>query len=312
MIDEAFLPLLQPFVQELLFSRGYSSKTADAYVNDIEIFLRFLQTKDIALNEVDEASITEFLSAEIRRGIGKRTLGRRLSALRLFYRHLRKRSPGEFPDNPFEGFSSPKAEIKYPTALFFEQVKSLLDANAQRNDALMMRDQAILELLYASGMRASELIAFEPRSIDYRSRMIRVYGKGKKVRMVPFGQAAEKWMRRYQEELRPALLAKNKQDVALKKAKPFFLNAQGNALTVRGLEYILATIEKKIGTHLDLHPHELRHTFATHLLQNGADLRLIQELLGHESINTTQVYTHLTTEDMQEQYARCFPQRTKK
>ena len=112
MIDEAFLPLLQPFVQELLFSRGYSSKTADAYVNDIEIFLRFLQAKDVALNEVDEASITEFLSAEIRRGIGKRTLGRRLSALRLFYRHLRKCSPSEFHDNPFEGFSSPKAEIK--------------------------------------------------------------------------------------------------------------------------------------------------------------------------------------------------------
>ncbi len=179
-------------------------------------------------------------------------------------------------------------------------------ANAKRTDELMERDQAILELLYSSGLRASELVALTYRQIDFRVRSIRVKGKGNKTRIVPFSKSAETAMKKYHASSRPALLAKSKADV---KSDKFFLNDRGEGLTVRGLEYILRAVEEKTGLYLGLHPHELRHTFATHLLENGADLRLIQELLGHETIDTTQVYTHVSKEKMKEQYDTFFPQR---
>lgn len=309
MIDENLLPFLQPFSQHLLYTLNYSSKTVASYVDDAQIFLRFLARQGVPANEVDSELVTTFLAEEIHRGQSKRSLSRRLSALRLFYRFLMERYPRDFPANPFLGYSSPKTEIKYPVPLFLEQVDALLEANARRVDPLMARDQAILELLYASGMRASELVSMSVHSIDYRNRVVRVLGKGKKERLVPFGKSAERWMKDYGSTLRKELLAQIPDPAESRKITAFFLNAKGKPLTVRGLEYILHSIEDKIGMHLDLHPHELRHTFATHLLENGADLRLIQELLGHESINTTQVYTHLTTKDLQEEYEKCFPRR---
>ena len=190
--------------------------------------------------------------------------------------------------------------------LYLQQVERLFSANAKREDPLWVRDQAILELLYSSGLRASELVGLGHRQIDFRVRSIRVKGKGNKTRLVPFSKSAEEAMKRYYGELRPLLLAKNKD--ALKSDK-FFLNDHGRGLTVRGLEYILRAVEEKTGIYLGLHPHEFRHTFATHLLENGADLRLIQELLGHETIDTTQVYTHVSKEKMKAQYDSFFPSR---
>jgi integrase/recombinase XerC len=158
-------------------------------------------------------------------------------------------------------------------------------------------------------MRASELCSLTNRQIDYNNRMIRIFGKGRKERLVPFSQTAEKAMLIYYKGLRNDLLAKSKADL---KSDKYFLSAQGKALSVRGLEYILKEVEDKTGHHVGLHPHELRHTFATHLLEGGADLRLIQELLGHESINTTQVYTHISSEAMKNQYELYFPRAKKK
>jgi integrase/recombinase XerC len=173
----------------------------------------------------------------------------------------------------------------------------------------MLRDQAIIELLYASGMRASEAISFSGRQIDYNNRMISINGKGNKERLVPFGKTAEIAMKRYAKEIRPVLLKKHKKGGSV---ESFFLSYRGEKLTVRGLEYILKDIEVKTGYFLGLHPHEFRHTFATHLLEGGADLRLIQELLGHESLNTTQIYTHVTQESMKMQYEAYFPRAKKK
>lgn len=304
---------LLPYSQYLLFSRGYSSHTAEGYLRDIRSFLSFLQDQGVEDNDVDEQVIVNYLTVQLAsRKVGKRTLQRRLSSCRGYYDYLHEHDSIRYPMNPFRFVSSPKSEIKYPQILFSNEVRSLLEDNAKRDDPMMVRDQAILELLYASGMRASEIVSFEPSSIDYRNRMIRIYGKGKKYRMVPFGPSAEKWMRKYAAESRPELLSRNHTDDRNRRAKTFFLSAQGKPLTVRGLEYILHEVEEKTGHYVDLHPHMLRHSFATHLLENGADLRLIQELLGHESINTTQVYTHLTQKDMKAQYEAAFPKRTGK
>ena len=306
-------PELLPYTQYLLYTRGYSSKTADAYIRDIVFFLDYLKKEAVEPKDVDEPVIVGYLSFQIRsRHVSRRTLQRRLSALRSYYDYLHAHDRENYAINPFRLISAPKGETKYPRALFPNEVAKLLDENAKRDDPLMVRDQAILELLYASGMRASEIVGLEPSAIDFRTKTIRVYGKGKKYRLVPFGQNAEAWMKRYQTGLRAELLAKQPDAVTSRKPRTFFLNAQGKNLTTRGLEFILHRIEERTGLSLDLHPHELRHSFATHLLENGADLRLIQELLGHETINTTQVYTHITQKDMKDQYEACFPKRTGK
>ena len=295
------------YCDHLLYQRNYSEKTVENYRRDIDKFLDYIQKEGILFDSVDRVIVRNFLTRELMDNISKRSCQRRMSALRSFYDFLL--SEGLVASNPFRAVSSPKADITYPKTLYVDEVKGLFQANEQRDDPLKDRDQALLELLYASGMRASEIVALTSREIDYNSRTIRVFGKGKKERLVPFSKEASQAMRRYASKLRPSLLLNNKDQL---KSDKFFLNAKGRGLTVRGLEYILKQTEEKTGQYLGLHPHELRHSFATHLLENGADLRLIQELLGHESINTTQVYTHVSQKALQEQYAAHFPSRRKK
>ena len=291
----------------LLLQKNYSEKTVDSYRRDIDKFLDYIQKEGVLFDHVDRNIVRNFLTVELMAGISKRSCQRRMSALRSFYDFLYARH--YVANNPFLGVSSPKADISYPKTLYVEEVRSLLDENAKRTDSLKDRDQAILELMYASGMRASEIVALTVRDVDHNSRTIRVFGKGKKERLVPFSKDASAAMKAYVGKSRPELAARNKDQV---KSDKFFLNANGKGLTVRGLEYILKQIDEKTGEYLGLHPHELRHTFATHLLENGADLRLIQELLGHESINTTQVYTHVSQKALKEQYNTYFPERKKK
>jgi integrase/recombinase XerC len=297
----------QEYCDHLRFNRQYSAETVDSYRRDIDKFFAYINDEGVLFDKVDAQIVRNFLTVEIQNQISHRSCQRRMSALRGFYDFLLKQ--GYVASNPFRYVHSPKAEIKFPKALYLEEVTTLFNANAARTDELMPRDQAILELLYASGMRASELVALTNRQIDYGSRMIRVFGKGRKERMVPFSQTAEKAMLVYYKGLRQELLAKNHDDL---KSDKYFLSSTGRALTVRGLEYILNEVEEKTGHKIGLHPHELRHTFATHLLEGGADLRLIQELLGHESINTTQVYTHVSNEALKNQYEMYFPRAKKK
>ena len=199
-----------------------------------------------------------------------------MSALRGFYAFCVKRRYAVY--NPASLVHSPKKPIRYPKVLSYEEVVKLFNANSARNDPLKARDQAILELLYASGMRASELCALTIRQIDYRSRMIRVFGKGKKERLVPFSETAHIAMDSYYKNQRDSLLSHRKHPFP---NDAFFVSNKGQKLTVRSLEYILLEVQKKTGIYYGLHPHMLRHTFATDLLEGGADLRLIQELLGH-------------------------------
>ena len=201
-----------------------------------------------------------------------------------------------------------REHILYPRALYIEQIDTLFKRNKERSDHLMIRDQVILELLYASGVRASEFVNIKVQDIDFRNRTIRIIGKGDKERIVPFNKSSSATMKEYMSDCRPKLLASNKKQY---NTDYFILNDQGKKLTTRGLEYILKNIEKLTGCNYDLHPHLLRHTFATHLLEGGADLRVIQEILGHESLNTTQVYTHVTEEAMKSQFVAAHPRAKK-
>lgn len=297
---------LKEFLEDLQYAYQYSSRTVDSYRRDIEKFYAFIFKEGSSINEVDNIVIRNFLSDELASGISPRSCARRLSALRHYFKYLKQK---EYIDrNPFVLIKSPKKAVRFPDTLYLEDVNKLLDANMERTDKLKVRDQAILELLYASGVRASELVNIQFRDIDARSRTIRIIGKGNKERIVPFSRTCKTAMQQYEKESRPELLEHNKLEYNV---DYYFLNANGKKLTVRGLEFILKEVESKTGLFLSLHPHKLRHTFATHLLEGGANLREIQELLGHKSLNTTQVYTHVTQEGLKNQFEAYHPKAKK-
>ena len=295
----------QEFLDHLRLVRHYSEKTALSYQEDIDIFCDFIFKEGVLMEDVDTLVIRNFLTEELNRGVSKRSCKRRVSSLKHFYKYMV--NVGYVKDNPFIFISAPKTETKYPHGLYKEQILELFKRNAERTDSLKNRDQAILYLLYYSGMRAFELVNLDVQSVSLKDRVVRVLGKGNKERIIPFTNECQTVLKQYIEHERRDLLKKSKDPTPA-----LFLNAKGERLTTRGLEYILDAIEEKIGLYVGLHPHILRHSFATHLLENGADLRVIQELLGHESINATQVYTHVTEEAMKETYLNAHPRAKKK
>lgn len=295
---------LADFLYYLQVNLQYSPKTIDSYKRDIEKFFTFLDKEDAEMDSVDNILIRNFLSEEFDSGISKRSSKRRLCSLKKFYEYSVKN--GYVTENPFLYIESPKQDKRLPRTLTREQIRNLLDENAKRNDELKERDQAILCVLYFTGLRASELVSLNVQSISMNERVLRVIGKGNKERIVPFSNECKIALQNYLKLSRNKLSVKNPRPTA-----SLFLNNEGASLNVRGLQYILKEIEEKTGLFLDLHPHLFRHSFATHLLENGGDLRVIQELLGHESINATQVYTHVTSKMMKEQYETCHP-RSKK
>ncbi len=293
------------FLNYLQYEKLYSIKTVDSYSRDIEKFYEFLFEEDVDFDKVDQIVIRNFLTKELSSGVSKRSCKRRLCALRQYYKFLLRNR--YINDDPFVYISSPKVEKRFPRVLYKEQVYEILSENRQRKDEFALRDQAILDLLYFSGLRASELVNVKLQDISLKQRLVRIIGKGNKERIVPMSEECKSDIEKYLKFSRGDLLAKTKEP-----QPNLILNNRGNPLTVRGLEYILDAIEEKTGTFVNLHPHILRHSFATNLLENGADLRVIQELLGHESINATQVYTHVSDKAMQETYNKFFPRAHKK
>lgn len=293
---------LADFIDYLHYQRNYSPMTQLAYRRDIENFYVYLHKEGCQDNQVTNQLIRNYLTEQLMANIAKTTLKRRIAALKHYYHFLTEQKVVE--KNPFIMTRTPRVDEKFPRVLYADQIEHLLAANQQRTDALMVRDQAILSLLFASGLRVSELVTLTMHTIDFRRRMLVVLGKGRKERLVPFSLEAKEALEQYKNTLRPLLLAKQPTN---EMTPIFFLNDKGKPLTARGLQYILLAIEKKTGEHLALHPHLLRHSFATNLLENGADLRVIQELLGHKSINTTQVYTHVSPSLMKEQYDKAHP-----
>ena len=318
----------QEFLDHLRLVRHYSERTALSYQEDIDIFCDFIFKEGVLMEDVDTLVIRNFLTEELNRGVSKRSCKRRVSSLKHFYKYMV--NVGYVKDNPFIFISAPKTETKYPHGLYKEQILELFKRNAERTDDLKNRDQAILYLLYYSGVRAFELVELNILSVSLSERIVRVLGKGNKERIVPFSTECqnvlkqyirndridfankfEDWRKNHKLEYQDWLERHHKKESDYL-ILPLFFNANGHPLTTRGLEYILDSIEEKIGLYVGLHPHILRHSFATHLLENGADLRVIQELLGHESINATQVYTHVTEEAMKETYLNAHPRAKKK
>lgn len=296
----------QEFLSYLKYERNYSDNTILSYRQDLDCFHNFMFNEDRDYLKLTTHDIRDFETFRIVNGDSKRSLARRISGLRHYYKFMVKKE--YVASNPFLLIDSIKQNIKYPEAIYYSQLEELFNRNVERHDDLVNRDTALLELLYSSGMRCSEIVNLKTIDIDFPNRIIRVFGKGKKERLVPFSEGAKKAMINYAKTTREELLSKLKKE---DRTNYFFLNNRGQKLTSRGLEYILKHIEKTCGMDIGLHPHALRHSFATHLLENGADLRTIQMLLGHESINTTQVYTNITKETLKKEYEDYFP-RSKK
>lgn len=305
------------FLEYLKKERNYSDKTILSYQHDIDKFFNFILNEGVLMDEVDQIVIRNFLTEELNSGVSKRSCKRRLSALKGFYSYLVREKVVK--ENPFLLVSSPKSDKTFPRVLYKDQINEIIDNNRKRTDPLKVRDQAILSMLYFCGLRAAELVGLNVQDVNLRNRYVRVLGKGRKERLVPFTEECKNDVQEYLDNLRPELLKiQNKPTPALflpdytytsdteEKAK------KEPRMTTRGLEYILDKIEEKTGTFIGLHPHILRHSFATHLLDNGADLKVIQELLGHTSLNATQVYTHVSVEAMKQEYIDAFPRAKKK
>ena len=275
---------LDSFLDELRTGRRLSPRTVDAYAADLEDYLRFAGRH--ALRDWSEAGATfvdGYFASLARRHLAGSTVARRRSALRGFHAHLAR--AGTSPADPLSQLPPPRRERKLPHALSVEDIGRLL-AQPEGEEALALRDRALLELAYASGLRVSELLGLVPSHVDWTQRTVTVVGKRDKQRSVPFGRAASRALREYLERGRPALVRRSR-------ARTVFVNARGGTLSRMGFWKILRGHARAAGLSTAVHPHALRHSFATHLLQGGADLRVVQELLGHASVATTAIYTHL-------------------
>lgn len=292
---------LSEFQDYLLNVRRYSSNTVSSYSFDICDFTKFIRGLGKIFRDIKVDDVKSWILDLTERQIGKRSIKRKMSSLKSFYAwmYLQKKVDSD----PFEYVHSPKATHALPDFFSEKEIDSLLTANEKRTDKLKDRDQALLMLMFASGLRASEVVNLTFNQVDFDNRIMKVSGKGNKDRLVPFTNSAKEAMLNYINGLRKDLL---KEDT-----KYIFLNSKGNKMTVRGLEYILDEIEAKTGLYGKIHPHMLRHSFATKMLNRGADLRTIQELLGHSSIETTSIYTHVAYENMKETYEKTFPRAKK-
>ena len=291
---------LEDFIDYLKYNLNYTIYTCDSYKRDIIKFYNFVASESINYLDVDNIVIRNFLTKELKEKVSKISCKRRISALKKYYEYLFKK--GYIKNNPFNFVVPMKVEKKYPKVLNQNQIKQILADNILRQDEFVLRDQVILEILFSCGIRVSELINIKINDISLKEKIIRVFGKGQKERLVPFTIQCQQSIEKYLKQLRPILANRSKEynDYLL-------LNKNGQQLTRRGVEYILNQIEMKCADFYGLHPHMLRHSFATALLENGADLRLIQELLGHSSINSTQIYTHVSEENMKTVYNFAHP-----
>lgn len=294
---------IERFVTWLLVEKGYSPHTADSYRRDIVEFSRFCG------EEPDPAAIT---ADRVQDFVGSlyavnasASVARKLSALRTFFRFLRREKI--IAADPVAGVAGPKLGHHIPSFLTVDEVFALLEAPVAATDRFWRRDRAILELLYATGMRVSELAGCNLDDIDLAAEMVRVRGKGNKERLIPFGRAATEALERYRPE-RDSLMAARIQRGRPPEHEALFLNGHGGRLSARSVERSIQLYGLRAGIGVEVTPHALRHSFATHLLEMGADLRTVQELLGHVSLSTTQKYTHLNIDHLAKVYDEAHPQ----
>ncbi|WP_018132571.1 tyrosine recombinase XerC [Effusibacillus pohliae] len=290
------------FLEYLRVEKNASPHTIDAYQSDLEQFCAYLAEEGIeTFGSVTHVTIRTFLSRLYRAKAARKTLARKVSCLRSLYQFLTRE--GIVDRNPAKAVSTPKLEKRTPHFLYIEEAKRLVEA-PPLDEPLGIRDRALLELLYATGIRVSECVALAPEDVDLGVGMARVMGKGAKERIVLLGEKAQEALRLYLEHGRPKLL-QAADDGAGEAA--LFLNYRGSRLSVRSVRRIVDKYIRQVAGELSVSPHDLRHTFATHMLDGGADLRVVQELLGHVSLSSTQIYTHTTKEKLLRVYMNAHP-----
>ena len=302
---------LREFLDHLRLNRNVSAHTADAYQSDISQFLAFAAghlekpVSKMKPADLDLAIIRAFLAELYRQGQSRASVARKLSALRTFARFLKRE--GWIEIDPAALAVSPRREQKVPAHLTVDEMSRLLDV-PDTAEPLGRRDRAILELFYASGLRLSELVGLDLEDVDLHTRIVRVMGKGGKERIVPFNSSTQKALRTWYTD-RASLRSAARVHSTRHKAQPdpLFVNARGGRLTGRSVQRLVARYVTSCSTRFGISPHALRHSFATHLLQRGADLRAIQELLGHVQLSTTQRYTHVNAAQLLEVYRNAHP-----
>ena len=284
---------IEKFINYLRVEKGSSPHTVKNYTIDLEAFSLFLGDKDIS--SVDHLTLRKFLAEMRSKNYSKRTIARKLASLRTFFKFLYRE--GHIKTNPITAISTPKLDKRLPVVLDEGKVARLIEA-PRTDDPAGLRDRAILETLYSTGIRVSELVGLDTGDVDHISGVIKVLGKGHKERITPIGDKASTAIRRYIE-------SRNEKKVRDKDA--VFLNKSGKRLVDRSVRRIINKHIKAASINEHISPHSLRHSFATHLLDRGADLRSVQELLGHMNLSTTQIYTHVTMERLREAYDKAHP-----
>ncbi|PIW69455.1 MAG: site-specific tyrosine recombinase XerD [Ignavibacteriales bacterium CG12_big_fil_rev_8_21_14_0_65_30_8] len=290
---------LKEYLSVLKLEKNLSENTIQSYRNDITCFLNFLEEDNITdPDEIKQNNIVAFFKSLKDTGLTSRSASRYHSAIKGFFKYLFVSK--YIKESPIEKVSPPKLSKNLPSVLSVNEIEMIL-SKPDVNDKLGLRDKATLELLYACGIRVSELINLKISSLFFSEEVIRVFGKGSKERIVPIGSSAVKWINEYLSKSRPLLEKKMKSENYL------FLNTRGTKLSRMSIWKIVDKYVKEAGIKSDVHPHTFRHSFATHLLEGGADLRAVQEMLGHSDISTTQIYTHIDREYIKQMHKDFHP-----
>lgn len=291
---------IQKFLDYFHYEKNYSSYTITNYQNDISEFSKFLKQEKLHLKEVDYQTIRRYLKLLYDKNLSKKTIARKISSLRTFFKYLLREKC--ITKNPMTLITNPKLDKTLPKFLYQSDLEEILNI-PDKETPLGIRNSLILELLYSTGIRVGELINIKVSDINFHTKQIKILGKGNKERYVLYGNYLEEILELYLKKSRNKLLTKN--------IPYLFLNKNGGRLTDRGVRLIINNIMSKSNVDLKVSPHVLRHTFATHMLDNGADIKVVQELLGHESLSTTQIYTHLSNERLREVYLSTHPRAKK-
>ena len=298
--------LIGTFIDALATEKGFSENTCRSYRKDLEQFLQYLKENrprrgnaPVVIDHVDGITIRGYLGFLHKRN-KKTTIARKLSALRSFFHFLNKR--GVTAENPAESILTPKQEKNIPSYLSVDEMFGLLDS-IQTDGLLDLRNRAIFETLYSCGIRVSELVGLDTGDVDSRQSLVRVFGKGAKERIVPIGNNALRAINNYQQ------VVAREWGISADVNGPLFLNKNKGRLSARSVARILDKLVRACGVLTPVSPHTLRHTFATHMLDAGADLRVVQEFLGHKSLSTTQKYTHVSIDRLMETYDKAHPRK---
>lgn len=290
--------LLDRYNNHLLLEKGASENTLEAYRRDLKRYLSYLESKGVTdINQAAPQTVVDFLVQIRAEGLSANSMNRTLAALRGFYKFLLHEKV--LDESPLTNIELAKVWMRLPDTVSKDEMNLILSQPGDDSPAAL-RDRAMLELLYATGLRVSELIGLTMNNINWQVGFLVVMGKGGKERVVPVGKTAYDVVRRYLDEARPKLIKTRTTDV-------LFLNRFGRAFTRQGLWKIIIRYAQKAGLQKSVHPHTFRHSFATHLLEGGADLRAVQVMLGHSDISTTQIYTHVTKDRLKEIHRKYHP-----